>query len=256
MGYCQWFNREALNHEENWFPLAFVEDQKSFEHARGYIQEERFQDYHDMITKVFEEMKKIHDAGEWKWTLSFNDGNDLHVHKDMIVIPCIQYFIGDYKNHDVFCGRLRTHSLKTPLLCRHCKCPSIEAENPEYQCQILTKDDFIGKSACELKIMSHVKIKNAFYDLPMMDGGNVYTNTPPETLHAILLGFITYLNKDLTFTDAANRAISDIFVEIYPYARYQSERNMPSISTIRNGIYSVKGLKAEERLDRAFTLFL
>lgn len=114
----------------------------------------------------------------------------------------------------------------------------------------------MNKTEKELKAMSHVKIRNAFYDLPLLDLGNVHTNTPPEALHAILLGPITYLNNDLSFTKSGNDAIASAWVNIYPRARYQSERDIPSIATFRNGLNSVKGLKADERFERTFALYL
>ena len=174
----------------------------------------------------------------------------------MRVLPVIQYLIGDCKNHHIFCGRLSTHTLKTPWLCRDCNCPSLKADDENFECRFLTKLDFLGKTEDELRQMSHVKIRNAFYDLPMLDIGNVHSNTPPEALHAILLGPITYINRDLSFTKTGNDKIEKMFKKIYPIAKWQSERNLPALVTFRNGINSVKGLKADERFQRTFAVYL
>ena len=253
---CLWYNRKERNREENWFSLGFIEDQKLFKDTNGYVGPEKYQDYHDMISHVFREFKEVYDSGGWKLDLQFNDNCSDHVHENVRVLPIIQYFIGDCKNHDVFCGRVSSHNLNTPWLCRDCNCPSMEADNKEFMCRFVTKLDFMNKTDKELKAMSHHKIKNAFYDLPLLDVGNVHTNTPPEALHAILLGPITYLNTDLSFTKSGKDAIISAWENIYPCTRYQSERDMPSISTFRHGLDSVKGLKADERFERTFAIFL
>ena len=174
----------------------------------------------------------------------------------MRVLPVIQYFIGGCKNHNLFCIRLNTHTLKTPWLYRDCNCLSLKADDENYECRFLTKLDFVGKTKEGLKLMSHVKIDNAFYNLPMLDVGNVHSNSPPEALHAILLGPITYINRDLSFTKSGNNCIEKTFESIYPLAKWHSERDLPSLVTFRNGINSVKGLKADERFQRIFALCL
>ena len=56
LGCFLWYNHEHRQKEENWFSLGFVEDQKSFDRSNEYIREERYQDYHDMLSCVFDKL--------------------------------------------------------------------------------------------------------------------------------------------------------------------------------------------------------
>ena len=67
----------------------------------SYIRNDRAQDYHDMIGKIFQEMKEICDNGGIRLTLDIGSGK-LH---DVIAIPVIQLIIGDCKGNDLLCGR-------------------------------------------------------------------------------------------------------------------------------------------------------
>ena len=50
----------------------------------------------------------------------------------------------------------------------------------------------------------------------------------------------------------ANTHVSVAFVKVCPFAKYQSERDMPCLRPFRNGMSSVKQLEATERFDRTF----
>ena len=58
------------------------------------------QNYHDMIRKVFQEMKEVRDNGGIRLVLDFVSGRK----RDVIAIPVIQFVIGDYKDNNLLCG--------------------------------------------------------------------------------------------------------------------------------------------------------
>ena len=252
---CQIFKRHIRNTEACWFPLGFVEDQKNFKDTKGYVREKKMQDYHDMLKHIFREFRSINSKGGIKVDIDFQDGRGLQ--KDIILVPVIQYVIGDCKGNDVHCGRKGTHSLNTPNLCRDCNIPSEEADNPHYPCRPIKMSDIRGKSKADLEKCSHYKIDNAWWYLSF--GGcpySIHCNCPHEILHNFQLGFCDWIGRDLSFTSAANEIISDHFTKIYPFAKCQSDRNMPNLRTFRKGLSSVKSLKGTERFDRVFALWL
>ena len=61
---------------------------------------------------------------------------------------------------------------------------------------------------------------------------------------------------DMTFTTSAMDLISDVTVSIYEHSRRQSERDLPDLGPFRNGLMSVKQLKAKETFSRIYCIFL
>ena len=254
LGCYQGFVRAIRLTERAWFPLGFVENQSNFKDVRGYVKETKMQDYHEMIAHIFRELRSIFDNGGIKVDLDYGTGT---IHKDIIIVPVIQYIIGDCKGNDVHCGRKGTHVLTTPRLCRDCNIPSLEADNVHYRCEYSLMSDYKDKSKEELAAMSHYKIDNAWHDLPF--GGcphNIHASCPPEILHNLQLGKCSEIGRDLSFTDAANEHVSVNFSRIYPFLKCQSERNIPMLRPFRDGISSVKSLKATERHARVFAVYL
>ena len=253
----QWLfmTKSFRNTEDCWFPLGFIEDQKHFKDSNGYVREEKMQDYHDMVSHIFKELREIQEAGGILMDLDFGDGN---VHKDVIVYPDIQYIMCDCKGADVLCGRKGTHSLNTPWLCRDCNVPSRRGHDTEFVCQWTKMRDIKGKTKEELAAMSHFKLKsNAFHKITMgLCVRNIHGNSCPEHLHHIQMGVCHDIGRSLNFTDSGNKVFTDTFCKIYPYASCQSDRQMPSLSPFRRGIGSVKCLKAKERFARVFALYL
>ena len=252
---CQWFNRSIRKTEAPWYLLGFLENQNFMKSPNpNYSKQDKMQDYHDMIAHIFREFRSIEKNGGINVDLDFGNGN---LHKNIVLLPVIQYIIGDCKGNDVHCGRKGTHSLNTPLLCRDCDIPSIQADNVDYICKFTKQSDIFGKNTQELDSMSRYNIRNAFHDLPF--GGcefNIHGNSPPEILHNYQLGKCNDLGRELSFSDKANECISEMFKRLYPFAKCQSERNLPNLRPFRNGLSSVKSLKATERFDRIFAMYL
>ena len=259
MSCCLWFNRKARNRSSTWFVQGFIEDQNLFRDQDCYVRNDKAQDYHDMLRCIYKEMKDIRDSGGIEMTLDFGP---LLKH-NVIAIPVIQFIIGDCKGNDLLCGRKGGHSLLMNGLCRDCNIHPKYADDTcigkELRCQFITIDDVLGKTNDEIERYSFLPIKNCFHDLSF--GGckrNIYGATPAELLHAVLLGLCEYIAEgmDMLFTKASIDMISNVIVGIYNDARRQSERDLPDIGPFRNGLVSVKALRAKERFARLYCVFL
>ena len=256
---CLWFNRKARNRTSTWWVQGFIEDQKLFKNQKNYVKNDKLQDYHDMMTEIFAEMKDIRDSGGLKLTLDFGS----HGVHDVIAIPVIQYIVGDCKGNDVLCGRKGGHEIRMKGLCRDCNISPQDGDDvcleTPLKCKFLTKDDVLNKTQEELDSISFWKINNCFSHLSF--GGcprNVYGGTPPEILHLFLLGLCDYIAEGMhfLFTKSAIDTISQVVVGIYADSNRQSERDLPDMGPFRNGLIDVKVLKAKERFSRIYCLFL
>ena len=256
---CLWFNRKARNRSSTWWVHGFVQDQKLFRDQKNYIRNDKAQDYHDMMSKIFNEMRLIRESGGIKLTLDF--GND-NTH-DVIAIPVVQFIIGDCKGNDLLCGRKGGHGLTMKGLCRDCDVSPDNGDNTcidtELICSFHRKENIEGKETDELNQWSFLPINNCFHNISF--GGcdrNIYGATPAEILHAVLLGLCEYIAEgmDMIFTQSALDSISYFIVGIFEDSKRQSERDLPDIGPFRNGLMSVKSLKAKERFARVYCLFL
>ena len=144
-------------------------------------------------------------------------------------------------------------------LCRDCNISPQDGDDvcldTPLKCNFLTKDDVLNKTQEELDYISLLKINNCFSHLSF--GGcprNVYGGTPPEILHAFLLGLCDYIAEGMhfLFTKSAIDTISQVVVGIYADSNRQSERDLPDMGPFRNGLIDVKVLKAKERFFRIF----
>ena len=267
---CLWFNRRTRNRSSAWNILGFVEDQKLFRKSNTYVRDEKAQDYHDMMSHIFSEFKGIYDSGGMKVRIDLSKCNG--VNKEYVILPVIQFIIGDCKGNDLLCGRMAGHSLMMKGGCRDCDIspnnlddiPSCNNDNSaEFSspCKFHDKSSIVGKTALELKSMSFLDIHNAFSSISF--GGcdrSIWGATPLEILHAVQLGLCEYVSESLEnviftakpFEDVLSKTASEIAIN----STRQSERDLPSLSPFRHGLVSVKTLKATERFARVYCLYL
>ena len=159
---CLWFNRKERNRSSSWWVHEFIEDQKLFRDQNNYVRKEKPQDYHDMVAKIFEEMKYIRLSGGIKLTLDFGKYGT----QRFITITVIQYIIGDCKVNNTLCGRNGGHSLGMEGLYRDC---NIKPDNRANTCiggpllyKYITKNNVEGKIKEYLDDMSFISIYNCF----------------------------------------------------------------------------------------------
>ncbi len=267
---CLWFNKRTRNRSSAWNILGFVEDQKLFRNSNSYVRDEKAQDYHDMMTHIFSEFKAIRDNGGMKVRIDFSKYNG--VNREYIIIPVIQFIIGDCKGNDLLCGRMAGHSLMMKGGCRDCditpgnldEIPLFDDNDPgsfALPCKFHDKTSIVGKTDTQLKSMSFLNIRNTFSQISF--GGcnrSIWGATPLEILHAVQLGLCEYLSESLEnfiFTAKPfDKVISVTATAIAKNSIRQSERDLPLLSPFRNGLGSIKSLKAAERFARVFCLYL
>ena len=122
---CLWFNRKARNRASTWWVQGFVKDKKLFRDQQNYVRNAKLQYYHDMMSRIFEEMNDLRKLGGLQLTLDFGEKGT----HDVVAIPVIQFIIGDCKGNDILCGRKGGHSLNMNGLCRDCNISPLEGDN-------------------------------------------------------------------------------------------------------------------------------
>ena len=255
---CAWFNKEARNRGGTWNVFGFVEDQTTFSEQEMYERSDKAQDYHLMMSHIFKEFKEIQDAGGILLDLEF-DGKKTRVR----AVPVIAFIIGDCKGNDLLCLRKGGHHVKMKGLCRDCNISPDDGDETCIEgpliCQFLKKSDVTGKTEEELAEISFLYGTNCFHSLDFGGGNhNICSATPAELLHAVELGLCEYISEslDLFFTRSSMVIISKAVSTIVGNSRRQSQRDLPNLSPFRNGLKSVKALKAKERFARCYAIWL
>lgn len=256
---CSWFKRKARNRSSTWWVPGFVQDQKLFRNQDSYVRDDKAQDYHDMLRHIFQDFKEILSQGGLEVDLIFSTGQSHRV----ILLPVIQFIIGDCKGNDLLCGRMGGHNLQMKGLCRDCNISphcahDIFLDRP-LLCDFYKKSDFTNTSKELLLQKSFLPIKNCFNELSFgaCDRG-IYGATPAEILHAIQLGLCEYCADamDFFFTKSSMDIISHATCSIVSSGSRQSLRDLPDINPFKKGLMSVKSLKAKERFARVYCAFL
>ena len=76
-------------------------------------------------------------------------------------------------------------------------------------------------------------------------------------LYAVLLRLCEYIAErmDLLFTKSVIDLVSSVVIGIYNDSRRQNERDLLDLGSFRNGLMSVKALKAKERFARIYCIY-
>ena len=256
---CLWFNRKARNRSSTWWVQGFIQDQKLFRNQKRYVRDDKVQDYHDMMSRIFKEMKDIYNGGGIKMTLDFGFGRK----HEVIAIPVIQYIIGDCKGNDLLCGRKGGHHIQMKGLCRDCNISPAQGDDicldNKLICSFNELDNIMNQSKSELDKISFLSVRNCFNTMSF--GGckrNIYGATPPEMLHSVLLGLCEYIadSFNLIFTNIPQDLFSSTISGIIQNSKRQSERDIPNLNAFKNGLMSVASLKATERYGRVFCIYI
>jgi len=170
-------------------------------------------DFHAQVRTLLQELlliQQLKDGIKWQFTIDgVKQGKVYHLYFPIL------FFMGDTMEHNKLCS-LRGGPNAT-YVCRICNCPSTHLDEP---CTAMTLEDkrernrkgqripantFILTDAKKIKLnrlecpqkvveMGYYPcIENILYDLTFCDPLGINISTPPEALHAILLGHGTRL---------------------------------------------------------------
>jgi hypothetical protein len=205
-------------------------------------------DLHAMLDKILESYRKLQQNGI-AWDLSFK-GKIWEV----VFIPYVLFVKCDTKEGDLLCGSYTSYTQHVKNLCRYCRCPNEDTDNPQAYYELKTvpmiKKLVDAKDLPALKQISQQCSQNAFWRIrfsPLNDRG-IHGACASEMLHAIELGTYMYL-RDTFYEQVgpdsmAAEAIDEQSQLFGMQFGRQSERNMPNCQ-FRNGIREGK-LNAKE----------
>ena len=251
------FNRETRNLPTSWRTLGYIENVYNSTETEAATKnaESKARNYHSIVGRLLDDVKPLlGNEGGFKWT-HFLTPNP----KDLIFKMAIQDILGDCEGLDKLCLKIGGHNLLMKLLCRDCKVPPLESDNPDHICQFISKVDIHNKSPNELSQLSIRSIRNGF------DGTyfgarslTIHECTPPEPLHQTRLGLVKYL-VDLFFNIIPTKSIE----MMNKYVRYlyrnhsrQSCRDFPDISPFEDGLTNPGTISAEFQYSRLFAIFI
>ena len=259
-----WLKRKVRNRSSSWFVLGFLENLSRMNNGdRAYStlsSRDKLQDYHDMLSFLFEEIASIQSQGGIRVTLPLKSNVQGTTGIDVVAVPHIQFIIGDCKGNDKLCGRLASHSVKMNGLCRDCLVKMEDADDVEHQCEFIKTETIENMTPEQLKEISfHDLDNNAFWNIDFgHDEDGIYGATPMEPLHNMQLGICTYI-----FTSMENRFTYTFHKQMDPYARIvsnlarcQSERSVPDLKPFNEGMVTSAKLTGKEKFARVFMLFL
>ena len=247
------FKRFLRHHAKAWRTLGFIEDLDSLFGSNHITPLQKANDYHAILSIILSDLKQIQKAGGIDWEFEI-DGIK---HKRRLKIP-VMFIIGDCKGHDVLCGREASH--QAHHLCRDCNCTKESGDDPFVQCTFHKQSTIQNMSEKECKDISFRKLTcNAFYD--MCFGANPYginIATPPEALHAILLGLCIRLVESLIseLPKRAQEELDNLVARIAMQFHRQSDREMPDLKPFKSGLSNTSRLTAKQKYARVFIIYL
>ena len=209
------------------------------------------QDLHTMIDKIMESYVKLQESG-FKWDLFYNG----KLYKDIEFIPFVPFIKCDTDEADKLCGSFTSRTQNVAQLCRYCKCPTDDSDNPQANYPLKTKAQIqamVNRKDLEgLKKLSQQYIQNATYKLQfgLHNPQGVHGATPLEMLHALLLGTFRDLRdvfyKQLGDTSKASHEFDALTKEYGVLLSRQSNRDKPKTKFYH-------GIRAGKLMAREYT---
>ena len=247
------FKRFLRHQARAWRTLGFIEDLDSLFGANHISPLMKANDYHAILSIILSDLKEIQKAGGIDWEFEIEGKK----YKRRLKIP-IMFIIGDCKGHDVLCGRQASH--QAHHLCRDCNCTQESGDDPFVQCTFHKQSEIEKLSESECKAISFRKLTlNAFFDACF--GANPYginIATPPEALHAILLGICIRLVESLIseLPKKAQEELDQLVGRIAMKFHRQSDREMPDLKPFKSGLSNTSRLTAKQKYARVFIIYL
>ena len=191
------------------------------------------QDLHAMLDVIMASYIKLQKTGGVKWDLMYK-GKRYEGVEFVFFVPFIRC---DTDEADKLCGSYTSRGKGVAQLCRYCRCPTDQSDDPEVSFPKKTATAIArlveANRADLLKEMSQQNIANCFHNVRFglhTDQG-VHGATPIEMLHALLLGiFVTV--RDTFFEQCGPdsqlaKDLNALATEFGMLLSRQSDRSLP-----------------------------
>jgi hypothetical protein len=252
-------NRETRKRSDAWLPLGYIHDPTSIPGKKYRSTEERYADYHFMLSVILEGLIELVDERNQGFDWCFKKVPGTHKKQSRRLHFRLAFIIGDTKGHDILCGRMGSHNL-TPGLCRDCDMRTEFADNPGIPCFFLKQKELRQKNDGELKEMSFYRIP--FFTFDALDFGaspyGINCATAIDIIHGILIGMMEYLYT--TFTDQLTGSQMKELSNTVAFIATFCSRGIPGFvecHRFRKGLCHFKGIMtAKTKLSRCFLVFM
>jgi hypothetical protein len=156
------FHRWVRNQNNAWRTWAYMEEVKQplfsdEDEELSVSPKERLQEYHDILTFLLKDLKKIQAEG-FPWTLDLG-GQCKH---NVILKMPLQFVIGNCEGHDKLLGRFKGHTMNLKGLCRDCDVPTQESDDVDWVCNFIEEGRMQNLDQEELHGLSFHQIVNGF----------------------------------------------------------------------------------------------
>jgi hypothetical protein len=255
------FHRWVRNQDNAWRTWAYMEEVKQplisdDDEELSVSPKERLQEYHDILTFLLKDLKKIQREG-FPWTLDL--GGECK-HKVILKMP-LQFVIGDCEGHDKLLGRFKGHTMNLKGLCRDCDVPTQESDDVDWVCNFIEEERMQNLDKEELRRLSFHKIVHGFDGVSV--GGcprGIWTLFNPELLHLFKSGHCEWISDGYIFTlsSKATQHTNKACAYLVIMNRGQSDRSFPFIGTYRDGLSKPAGtnLMGHEKHARLFFIYM
>ena len=150
-------------------------------------------DYHAMLSVLMESLRELIKEG---MVVDIRYRGKLY--KDCELVFFVPFVKCDGDEGDKLCTRYRSRTKNIAQLCRYCKCPNAQTDDPKANFKYKTWKEIKtlrdNNDADALQKLSQVNIDNAFHGLQfgVQNERGIHGACPWELLHAILLGIFKY----------------------------------------------------------------
>ena len=250
--------RPIRNDPKCWRTLGFVENPSRIVGGSSMTPAEKQEDYHFMLSFLFEEMKAVISSKGLLWKFKDDDG---------VVYPRrlhfrLMFIIGDTKGADNLVGRFGSH-WNTKGLSRDCDIPTANADDPHHACKQFRFSELDAMKAEQLQSLSMRRIENSAFRFPRsLMGASPYgicAGSPPEPLHVILLGIMIRLYQffKANLTAEQWKVIQSAVSETVVVHMAQGKRSeFPDCCKFTTGNIDQGHLSGKQKYARIFIMYL
>ena len=259
------FNRKTRNQPYSWRPFGYVPNiglHSKAESKHLFKAEDKALLTHLILEQILKQYKQLEDNGISNYQFVYR-GKQYTANLKFYVLV----ILGDTEAHDKLCGHYNCRNLGVKCICRHCKVPSDQLDNPWAMYPLTEQssiDQWVANNDIEnLNNMSQYNFPTVWKTLNITFGGNVrgiHGVTPSEPLHMIDLGIFKYLVQvffdDMGPKDCKLHSLIDSWAKrVGRHLQHQSDKQLPK-TYFPNGISGSTKLNGHEYVGVVLVLTL